>query len=54
MTWFVLKGFAELSEDQFEALRHILGNNFRPLQEANHRVVHATFPKDREDGGERR
>jgi carbonic anhydrase len=54
VTWFVLKGLAELSEDQFEAFRHILGNNFRPLQEANHRVVHATFGKDREDVGEHR
>jgi len=42
VTWYVLKGGAQLSEDQFDAFRHILGNDFRPLQNLNHRVVHAT------------
>ena len=46
VTWFVLKGRAELSEEQFEAFRHVLGNNFRPLQKLNHRVARATVPVD--------
>jgi carbonic anhydrase len=50
VTWFVLKGRAELSEEQFEAFRHVLGNNFRPLQKPNHRVAHATVPVDHDDG----
>ena len=49
VTWFVLKGRAELSEEQFEAFRHVLGNNFRPLQKLNHRVARATVPVDRDD-----
>jgi carbonic anhydrase len=51
VTWFVLKGRAELSEEQFDAFRHILGNDFRPLQNLNHRVVHATVRVDRDDVG---
>ena len=50
VTWFVLKRRAQLSEDQFEAFRHILGNDFRPLQKLNHRVVHATVGAGREGG----
>jgi carbonic anhydrase len=46
VTWFVLKGRAELSEEQFEAFRHVLGNNFRPLQKLNDRVAHATVDHD--------
>lgn len=45
VTWFVLRDQAELSEDQLEAFRHILGNDFRPLQKLNRRIVHAT-PSD--------
>jgi len=42
VTWLVLKQWAELSPEQFEAFRHILGNDFRPIQKQNGRVVHAT------------
>ena len=42
VTWLVLKEWAELSPEQFEAFRHILGNDFRPIQKPNGRVVHAT------------
>jgi carbonic anhydrase len=50
VTWFVLKGRAELSPDQFEAFRHILGNDFRPLQRLNERVVYATVGGGHEEG----
>jgi carbonic anhydrase len=40
--WIVLKEWAELSSEQFEAFRTILGGDFRPLQERNKRVVRAT------------
>ena len=40
--WIVLKTLAEMSSQQFEAFRHILGNDFRPLQERNGRVVRVT------------
>jgi carbonic anhydrase len=43
VTWIVLKHWAELSPEQFEAFRTILGNDFRPLQARNRRVVHATL-----------
>ena len=33
VTWIVLKGVAEMSEDQFRAFNGILGNNFRPVQQ---------------------
>ena len=42
VTWFVLKERAELSDDQLEAFRKVLGNNVRPLQKLNHRVAHVT------------
>lgn len=42
VTWFVLHEPAELSLAQFEALRTILGNNFRPLQKRNGRTVRTT------------
>ena len=41
--WIVLKQWAELSPEQFEAFRTILGNDFRPIQPRNHRVVRATL-----------
>src|SRR5262249_20090486 len=50
VTWFVLKRRAQLSEDQFEAFRHVLGNDFRPLQNLNHRVVRATVGRGHEGG----
>lgn len=40
--WFVLKQWSEVSPEQFEAFRKILGNDFRPLQKQNQRVVRAT------------
>ncbi len=40
--WLVLKQWADLSPEQFEAFRTILGNDFRPLQKRNQRVVRAT------------
>jgi carbonic anhydrase len=46
VTWFLLKERAELSAQQFEAFRHILGNDFRPLQKLNHRTVRATVGRD--------
>jgi carbonic anhydrase len=42
VTWFVLHDPAQLSKRQFEAFRAILGNNFRPLQKRNSRVVRST------------
>ena len=45
VTWFVLKHPAELSPQQFEAFRKILGNDFRPTQSLNDRIVRATAPR---------
>jgi carbonic anhydrase len=42
VNWFVLKRWAEMSEEQFESFRKVLGNDFRPLQARNGRVVKAT------------
>lgn len=42
VTWFVLKRPATLSQAQFKAFNGILGNNFRPLQDRNGRVVRST------------
>ncbi len=42
VTWVVLKQWAEMSKEQFEAFRNVLGNDFRPLQELNDRVVRET------------
>lgn len=52
VTWLVLKGWAELSVEQFEAFRTILGNDFRPLQARNGRKIRATAdgPNDRNSG----
>jgi len=49
VTWFVLKHPATLSKAQFEAFNHILGNNFRPLQARNGRVVRSTAGHDHDD-----
>jgi carbonic anhydrase len=46
VTWFVLHEFAQLSSAQFDAFRHILGNNFRPLQERNGRTIRSTVGED--------
>ena len=44
VTWIVLTKPARLTQDQFEAFQKILGNDFRPLQPLNDRVVRATWP----------
>ena len=42
VTWFVLHEYAELSSEQLDEFRRILGNNFRPLQKRNDRVIRST------------
>jgi len=42
VTWLVLKHPATLSKAQFKAFNRILGNNFRPLQARNGRIVRST------------
>ena len=42
VTWILLKEVEEFSEAQFETFRSILGNNFRPLQERNGRIIRQT------------
>jgi carbonic anhydrase len=44
VTWIVLAKAATLSQAQFQAFRHILGNDFRPLQRSNGRVIRSTQP----------
>jgi carbonic anhydrase len=53
VTWIVLKKFAHVSPQQFQAFRGILGNDFRPLQGLNGRVIRATERRndDRSDEG---
>ena len=46
VTWYVLHEFAQLSSEQFEAFRHILGNNFRPPQKRNGRTIRSTVGED--------
>jgi carbonic anhydrase len=46
VTWFALHEYAQLSSEQFDAFRHILGNNFRPTQKRNGRAIHSTAGKD--------
>ena len=48
VTWFVLHEYAQLSSEQFDAFRHILGNNFRPLQKRNGRTIRSTEGEDDE------
>ena len=42
VTWFVLKQWAPMSAAQFDAFHGVLGNNFRPIQELNGRLIHGT------------
>jgi len=42
VTWIVLKQKAQMSEEQFEAFRSILGDDFRPIQELNGRTISMT------------
>ncbi len=46
VTWFVLHEYAQLSSEQLDAFRHILGNNFRPLQKQNGRTILSTVGED--------
>lgn len=45
VTWPVLRQQAELSASQFQEFRKVLGNDFRPLQARNGRVVLASPAK---------
>lgn len=47
VTWIVLKRQAQMSKEQFQAFRNILGNNFRPLQDRNDRRIEATAKRGR-------
>lgn len=42
VTWVVLARSAKITHDQSESFRRILGNNFRPTQALNDRVVRAS------------
>ena len=42
VTWFVLKQWGEMSPEQYEAFRHVLGNDFRPIQKTGGRKVSGT------------
>jgi carbonic anhydrase len=42
VTWLVLKQQDQLSASQYEEFRKVLGNDFRPLQATNGRLVRAT------------
>jgi len=42
VTWIVLKRQAQMSKEQFQAFRNILGNDFRPLQDRHDRRIEAT------------
>ena len=48
VTWFVLHEYAQLSSEQFDAFRHVLGNNFRPPQKPNGRTILSTVGEDDE------
>ena len=48
VTWFVLHEYAHLSSAQFDAFRHILGNDFRPVQMRNGRTIRSTMRDDDE------
>lgn len=39
VTWIVLRNPAEMSQEQFDAFRRIMGNNFRSLQLLNGRTI---------------
>lgn len=42
VTWLVLKEHSTLSEQQYDAFRTVMGNNFRPLQKISGRVIRET------------
>lgn len=43
VTWIILKEPAKISLQQLTFFRKILGNNFRPLQKINNRIVRSTI-----------
>lgn len=45
VTWFVLKEWAQMSAAQFNAFHGILGNDFRPIQGLNGRVIRGTIKR---------
>lgn len=45
VTWIILKRRAPISSAQYEEFRKILGNNFRPIQALNNRVVRTTVKR---------
>ncbi len=45
VTWVVLKNAASVSPAQYDEFRSILGNDFRPTQDLNDRVVRVTANK---------
>jgi carbonic anhydrase len=40
--FFILQDWAEMSPQQFQTFHEVLGNNFRPLQARNGRVIRKT------------
>ena len=48
VTWFVLHEYAQVSSEQLDAFRHILGNDFRPTQKRNGRTIRSTVGEDDE------
>lgn len=42
VTWLVLKEKSTLSQEQYDAFRTVMGNNFRPLQKISGRVIRET------------
>lgn len=45
VTWFVLKQWAQMSAAQFDAFHGIMGNNFRPIQQLNGRLIRGTVKR---------
>jgi carbonic anhydrase len=43
VTWVLLKDWAGLSQEQYQAFRHVLGNNFRPVQDLKGRQITQTW-----------
>ena len=44
----MLHEYAQLSSEQLDAFRHILGNDFRPMQKRNGRTIRSTVGEDDE------
>lgn len=43
VTWIMLKHPAQMSQEQSESFRRIMGNNFRPQQDLNERTIRQTL-----------